>query len=73
MNAAHLGQTLDLPAAELGLGALVTVGIDGRDIEDRLCVDGVEEEVLAVRGCGPRSALSSPPEPEFTAQHPAAS
>jgi putative peptide maturation dehydrogenase len=72
MDAAHLSQTLYLVAAELGLGAFVTIGINGRDIEERLGLDGVEEGVVAICGCGPRSARPSPLEPEFTAHPPRA-
>ena len=42
MDAAHLSQTLYLVAAELGLGAYMTIAINGRDIEERLGLDGVE-------------------------------
>jgi SagB-type dehydrogenase family enzyme len=65
MDAAHLSQTLYLVAAELRLGAYFTLGINGRDIEARLGLDGVERGVIAVCGCGPRSAHRSPLEPEF--------
>jgi putative peptide maturation dehydrogenase len=65
MDAAHLSQTLYLVAAELGLGAYFTLGINGRDIEAHLGFDGVERGVIAVCGCGPRSAHGSPLEPEF--------
>ena len=70
MDAAHLSQTLYLVATELGLGAFVTVVINGRDIEDRLGLDGIENGVVAVCGCGPRSGRSSLLEPEFAAQPP---
>ena len=72
MDAAHLSQTLYLVAAELGLGAFVTIGINGRDIEERLGLDGIEEGVVAMCGCGPRSPRPSPLEPVFTARRPAA-
>lgn len=65
MDAAHLSQTLYLVAAELGLGAYFTLGINGRDIEAHLGLDGVKRGVIAVCGCGPRSAHRSPLEPEF--------
>ena len=67
MDAAHLSQTLYLVATELRLGAFITVVINGRDIERRLGLDGIEEGVVAVCGCGPRSGRQSPLEPEFTA------
>lgn len=71
MDAAHLSQTLYLVAAELGLGAFVTIGINGRDIEQRLGLDGVEEGAIAMCGCGLRSAARTPLEPQFTAHRPA--
>lgn len=70
MDAAHLSQTLYLVAAELGLGAYFTLGINGRDIEKRLKLDGVERGAIAVCGCGPRSPHRSPLEPEFTQWRP---
>jgi putative peptide maturation dehydrogenase len=70
MDAAHLSQTLYLVAAELGLGAYFTLGINGRDIEAHLGLDGVERGVIAVCGCGPRSAHRSPLEPEFASWQP---
>jgi hypothetical protein len=66
MDAAHLSQTLYLVAAELGLGAYFTLGINGRDIERRLRLDGVERGAIAVCGCGLRSPHRSPLEPKFT-------
>jgi putative peptide maturation dehydrogenase len=71
MDAAHLSQTLYLVSGELGLGAFVTIGINGRDIERRLGLDGISEGVVAVCGCGPRAAGASPLDFEFTAQRPA--
>jgi putative peptide maturation dehydrogenase len=72
MDAAHLSQTLYLVATELGMGAFVTVVINGRDIEDRLGLDGIEKGVVAVCGCGPRTGLPSPLEPEYHARRPTA-
>ena len=72
MDAGHLSQTLYLVAAELGLGAFVTIGINGRDIEKRLGLDGVEVGVVAACGCGLPSGLRSPLEPQFTADRPPA-
>jgi putative peptide maturation dehydrogenase len=66
MDAAHLSQTLYLVAAELGLGAYVTLAINGRELEDRLGLDGVAEGVIAVCGCGVRSAGDSPLELRFS-------
>ncbi len=71
MDAAHLSQTLYLVATELGLGAFITIVINGRDIEHRLGLDGIEQGAVAVCGCGPRSGRASPLEPEFTMNRPA--
>jgi putative peptide maturation dehydrogenase len=65
MDAAHLSQTLYLVATELGLGAFVTLAINGRDIEERLGLDGIEEGVIAMCGCGVRAAGDSPLEIRF--------
>ena len=66
MDAAHLSQTLYLVSAQLGLGAYVTVAVNGRDIEARLGLDGWAEGVVAMAGCGPRRpAEHSPLEPPF--------
>ena len=65
MDAAHLSQTLYLVAADLGLGAFFTLAINGGDIEERLGLDGVSEGVIAMSGCGPRAAGSSPLELQF--------
>jgi putative peptide maturation dehydrogenase len=66
MDAAHLSQTLYLVAAALGLGAYVTIAVNGRDIERRLGLDGIEEGVVAVCGCGPRRPGTSELELDFT-------
>jgi putative peptide maturation dehydrogenase len=66
MDAAHLSQTLYLVAAELGLGAFVTIAINSRDIEGQLGFDGVGEGVVAMAGCGPRTPGESPLELRFT-------
>lgn len=68
MDAAHLTQTLYLVSAELGLGAFVTIGINARDIEERLGLDGVSEGVIAVGGCGPRAKGKSPLEFEASSR-----
>jgi putative peptide maturation dehydrogenase len=65
MDAAHLSQTLYLVATELGLGAFVTLAVNGRDIEERLGLDGVEEGVVAMCGCGVRAPDGSPLEIRF--------
>ena len=65
MDAAHLSQTHYLVAAELGLGAYVTVAINSLEIEERLGVDGVTEGVVAMVGCGKQRPEGSPFEPRF--------
>jgi putative peptide maturation dehydrogenase len=60
MEVGHLSQTLYLLAADLGLGAWVTAAINSHEIEDRLQLDGCDEGVLAMTGCGPRRAARSP-------------
>jgi putative peptide maturation dehydrogenase len=64
MDAAHLSQTHYLACAELGLGAFVTMAINGVDIEERLGLDGVTEGAIAVCGCGP-PATHAPLDPTF--------
>lgn len=66
MDAAHLSQTLYLVSAELGIGAFVTIAINGRDIEERFGFDGVGEGVIAMAGCGPRLTQDSPLELRFS-------
>jgi hypothetical protein len=58
-----------LVSAELGLGAFVTIGVNARDIEQRLGLDGVSEGVIAVGGCGRRARGQSSLEFE-TSSHP---
>jgi putative peptide maturation dehydrogenase len=65
MDAAHLSQTLYLVATELGLGAFVTLAINGRDIEERLGLEGIEEGVIAMCGCGVPALGDSPLEIRF--------
>jgi putative peptide maturation dehydrogenase len=60
MDAAHLSQTLYLLCAELGLGAFVSAAVNAGNIEDHLGLDGFEEGVIAVSGCGrPKEHRSS--------------
>jgi putative peptide maturation dehydrogenase len=66
MDAAHLSQTLYLVSEDLGLGAFITIAINGRDIESCLGLDGVDEGVIAMVGCGPKGAPGSPLELRFT-------
>lgn len=69
MDAAHLSQTHYLVCAELGLGAFVTMAINGRDIEEGLGLDGISEGAIAVCGCG-RPAAESPLDPTFLPYEP---
>ena len=62
----HLSQTQYLVAAELGLGSYITLAVNSHDIEVRLGLDGVDEGVVAMTGCGPRTPGFSPLELEFT-------
>jgi putative peptide maturation dehydrogenase len=64
MDVAHLSQTFYLVCAELGLGAFVTAAVNGADAEERLGIDGFQEGVLGLCGCGPPAA-ESPLDPEF--------
>ncbi|MEM7587806.1 MAG: SagB family peptide dehydrogenase [Acidobacteriota bacterium] len=65
MDAAHLSQTLYLVCAELGLGAFFTAAVNGRNIEQRLGLDGFQEGALAVCGCGHATADSLRVGPQF--------
>ncbi|MCG8460071.1 MAG: putative peptide maturation dehydrogenase, partial [Holophagales bacterium] len=53
LDAGHLSQTLYLLATHLGLGAFFTAAVNDIDIEEALGIDGVEEGVIGVSGCGP--------------------
>lgn len=52
VDAGHLSQTLYLLATDLGLGAFYTGAINDMNIEDALGIDGLEEGVIGVSGCG---------------------
>lgn len=54
MDAAFLGQTFYLVAAELGLGALFTAAVNALAAERHLALDGFREGPLAVCACGAR-------------------
>lgn len=68
MDVAHLSQTLYLVSEDLGLGAFITIAINARDIEEHLGLDGVNEGVIAMVGCGPRGPDGSPLEPRFSSE-----
>lgn len=55
----HFSQTLYLSAAELGLGAFVTVAINEKQIEEAFEFDGLEQGCLAVCGFGPQTSRRS--------------
>jgi putative peptide maturation dehydrogenase len=65
MDAAHLSQSLYLVAADLGLGAYVTVAINSAQIDEALGLDPVSEGAIAVCGFGRPSTRQSPFEPVF--------
>lgn len=65
MDAGHLSQTFYLVGTELGLGTFVTGAVNGANIEDRLGLDGYEQGVLLVCGCGPPGTASPGLEPVF--------
>lgn len=52
VDAGHLSQTFYLVATELGLGAFYTGAVNDVNIEETLGIDGVEEGVIGVSGCG---------------------
>jgi putative peptide maturation dehydrogenase len=72
MDAAHLAQTMYLVCAQLGLGAFVSAAVNAANIEDALGLDGFDEGVLTVCGCGRPAAERSPFDLEFQAYVPRA-
>jgi len=52
MDAGHLAQTFQLVATDLGLGSFVTAAIDGPSADALIGLDGAEEGVIALCGCG---------------------
>jgi putative peptide maturation dehydrogenase len=66
MDAAHLSQTLYLVAAELGLGAFVTLAVNDADADERLGLDGITEGTLAACGLGKPAPEPSPVDPAFS-------
>jgi putative peptide maturation dehydrogenase len=65
LDAGHLSQTIYLLCAELRLGAFVSAAVNAGNIEDRLGIDGFEEGVIAVCGCGRPSGRRSAYDAEF--------
>ena len=61
IEAGHLGQTFCLMATERGLAPFCTLAIDDAYVDDRLSLDGHEQGVLYVVGCGtaPRAGWKS--------------
>ncbi|MCG2584858.1 putative peptide maturation dehydrogenase [Massilia sp. TS11] len=62
LDAGHLGQSFALLAAEAGLPAFITAGINEANIEDALGLDGRGQIVLAALGCGAPAASITMPE-----------
>ena len=52
LDAGHLSQTLYLIAGELGLGAFFTGAVNDINIEEVLGIDGLEQGVIGILGCG---------------------
>ena len=52
MDVAHLSQTFYLICAHFGLGAFFTAAVNSENIENDLGIDGYNEGVLAISGCG---------------------
>jgi SagB-type dehydrogenase family enzyme len=65
MDVAHLSQTFYLMCTQLGLGAFVTAAVNSKNIEDRLQLNGFENGVLAICGCGMALNKPSALEPAF--------
>lgn len=63
LDAGHLAQTFQLLAAEAGLPAFITAGINEVNIERAFGFDPVQHAVLAVCGCG--AAADTPGMTEF--------
>lgn len=61
IEAGHLGQTFCLLAAERGLAPFSTLAVDDPHIDRRLGLDGVEQGVVYVLGCGtaPRAGFTA--------------
>ena len=70
MDAASLGQTFYIVAAELGLGALFTAAVNALTVEQCLTLDGVREGPIAVCACGARHPEADAVEPPFPAYRP---
>jgi len=60
MDAAHLSQTLQLVSTDLGLGAFVTLVVNGVDIERELGLESAREGVIAMVGCGTPAETPAP-------------
>jgi SagB-type dehydrogenase family enzyme len=61
IEAGHLGQTFCLMATDRGLAPFCTLAIDDAYVDGRLGLDGREQGVLYVVGCGtvPRAGFTS--------------
>jgi putative peptide maturation dehydrogenase len=56
LEAGHLSQNLYLAATQHGLGAFITAAINEIPIEEALCLDPMQQGVLAICGIGHRAA-----------------
>ena len=52
LDARHLSQTLYLVCAAIGLGAFFTGAVNDLNIEEALEIDGLEQGVIGIAGCG---------------------
>jgi SagB-type dehydrogenase family enzyme len=61
IEAGHLGQTFCVLAAERGLAPFCTLGVDDAHVDRQLGLDGVEQGVVYVVGCGtaPRAGFTA--------------
>jgi putative peptide maturation dehydrogenase len=59
LDAGHLSQTFYLLAAEAGMPAFITAGINEANIEQAFGLDPLRDAVLAVLGCGPAATVST--------------
>jgi putative peptide maturation dehydrogenase len=52
LDAGHVGQVFALAATEAGLGAFITAAVNEVDADRMLGLDGIDEGVVALLGCG---------------------
>lgn len=68
MDIGHLGQTLYLLSAKLGLGAFFTAAVNAADIECDLGLDGAQQGVMALFAVGVKHPEARPEFTPFTAK-----